>query len=477
MKKKIYIIGICGRTMAPLAKMFKDLGWEVSGADQGAYPPITDYLDDNHIPYFDSYQAEHITPDLDLVVVGGNTFHITKQNPEVDQAKKLGLTVKSYPEVFHEYLEKPESILVIGTYGKTTTCTLLAWVLETAGRNPSFDIGEIPENFPDGTRNTDSRYSIIHGDEHPTLGYSELPKFAYFTPKYLLLTAALWDHFNIYPTESEYLNVFKKRIQQMPKDGFLLMKLEGEHNQPLAKHAPCPVYTYSLVDPQADFYASLSSQKGEGRGDYKFEFINNKGGQRFPVEFSMLGKHNVENAVGAIAMALLLGVKPEAIQKAMQTFKGLKRHLELIFANQQVTIYKDQGQHPKKFQAAVEALKDQYPDRRLIAIIDPHASVLHDIHSLRFYAHTLDKADQVIIAMMKIRQLKKGEPKQHRVTGKKIRNAIQKTQPHVEYLPVDKQILKWLTANHHSGDVLLFLTTGGFRNLISDAVNLFDHKQ
>src|SRR3989338_6699490 len=201
MKKKLYIIGICGRTMAPLAKMFKDMGWDVSGSDHHAYPPNTDYLDKNQIPYFNSFSADHIKPDVDLVVIGGIAYHVGDINPEVDEAKRLGLTVKSYPEIFHEYLEKPESIVVIGTYGKTTIGALLAWILETAGLNPSFDIAEITENFREGTRNTESQYSIIHGDEHPTLGYSDLPKFAYFSPKYLLLTTALWDHFNIYPTE------------------------------------------------------------------------------------------------------------------------------------------------------------------------------------------------------------------------------------------------------------------------------------
>ena len=485
--------------MAPLAKMFKDMGWEVSGSDHHAYPPNTDYLEKNQIPYFNSFNADHIKSDIDLVVIGGIAYHVGEVNPEVDQAREFGLKVQSYPEVFHEYLEKPESIVVIGTYGKTTICALLAWILETAGLNPSFDIAEITENFPDGTRNTESQYSIIHGDEHPTLGYSDLPKFAYFSPKYLLLTTALWDHFNIYPTEEKYFNVFKQRIINMPRNGLVLMKLAGEHNQELAKYAPCPVYTYSLDNPQADFYveiephpnsplANLPAQAGgrksslfdkEGAGGSStntisnFDFIEKKSGKKFTIEFPMLGKHNLENAVAAIAMATVLGVKPEPIQKAMKSFKGLKRHLELIFENQKVHIYKDQGQHPQKFKAAIDTLKDYYPDQRLIVILDPHASVLHDINSLKFYDHTLDKADMVIIGMIKIRKLKQGESKQDRVTGRRIRNAIQKTQPKVKYLPVDRQILKWLKENSKAGDALLFLTTGSFRNLVQDAVEIF----
>jgi UDP-N-acetylmuramate: L-alanyl-gamma-D-glutamyl-meso-diaminopimelate ligase len=157
----------------------------------------------------------------------------------------------------------------------------------------------------------------------------------------------------------------------------------------------------------------------------------------------------------------------------MKSFKGLKRHLELMFENDQITIYKDQGQHPQKFKAAAEALKEQYSDRRLIVILDPHASVLHDINSLKFYDHTLNKADFVIIGMIKIRKLKKEESKHNRVTGRRIRNAIKRTQPKVKYLPVDRQILKWLKENQQSGDVLLFLTTGSFRTLIQDTVEMF----
>jgi len=453
--------------MASLGKMLKDMGWEVRGSDQNFYPPASTYLKKNGIPVNEGYDAEHIGKDIDLVVIGGNAMHVVKVNPEVERAKELGLKIQSYPEVFVDFLEKPESILVMGTYGKTTICAMLAWIMEVAGYNPSFDFAEVSLNFPDGTRNTDSRYSIIHGDEHPTLGYSELPKLAYFHPKYLLHTVALWDHFNVYPTEENFVKVFRERIKKMPKNGLVLMNLEGENNVELMREAVCPVHTYSVKDSGADYF----SDKIEiGEQGMKFDFVERVSSERFLVELPMMGRHNVENAVGAIGMARLLSIKVEEIQKAMKSFKGLKRHLELVTENEKVKVYRDQGQHPGKFKGAVEALKERYPNRRLLVILDPHASVLHDKKSLRCYDHTLDKASEVIIGMMKIRKVPRGSSKHDRVTGRKIRNAIKRTQPNVRYLPVDQQILDYLQKNLEGGEVLLFLTTGSFRGLVEDVV-------
>ncbi len=347
---------------------------------------------------------------------------------------------------------------------------MLAWIMDAAGLNPSFDISEIANNFPDGTRLTESQYSIIHGDEHPTQGHSELPKFAYFTPKYILHTATLWDHFNIYPTEESFIHVFQQAVSKLSADGFLLSCLEGANNQLVAKSAACPVYWYSTSSPEADFSAEQISFDD---GIMKFTFVEKSTGQTTAMELPQVGLHNVENAVAAAAMARLLKTETSVIQKALKTFKGLKRHLELMNTlHNDTKIYLDQGQHPGKFKAAVDSLRQAYPDRRIIAILDTHASVLHHPESLNWYGHAFDGADQVIISQIKLRKLQPGESKHERVTGKRVVNAIRPTQKHVTYIPVDDQLLAYLQKAIQPGDVILFLSTGNLRGLIPKTVKV-----
>lgn len=471
-KMKAYVIGIAGRTMSGLSMMLKDEGWEVTGSDQNAYPPATTYLENYGIQFHLGYDAMMVPLDVDVVIVGGNAYHVMNPNPEVEQARKLGLKVQSYPEFFHEWLEKKESLVVVGTYGKTTTCALLAWIMEVGKKNPSFDIAEIPLNFKKGTRNTNSEYSIIHGDEHPTLGYSELPKFAYFNPRYVILTAALWDHFNIYSTEQSYVKLYADLVARIPKDGWLLMSLEGENNDQVALHTKTKVYKYSFADKKADFFAR--EVRYSENGFTTFEFVDARDNSVFLIKTLLFGRANIENSVAAIAAAKLWGVGETGIKKAMLSFKGLKRHLESLLniksqgLYENILFYLDQGQHPQKARGAIEALKEYYPNRKLIVMFDPHASVLHDVESLNWYKGAFDMADEVIVGKMKIRKLKKGESKENRVTGKRIANVIKKYQSNVRYLPTNKQIVDFLKKTLHGNEVLLFLSTGDFEGLMDD---------
>jgi UDP-N-acetylmuramate: L-alanyl-gamma-D-glutamyl-meso-diaminopimelate ligase len=488
---KVHIIGICGRYSAGIAKLLKDQGWQVTGSDQGAYPPLTDYLKTHHIPFHQSYSADHMSKNLDLVIVAGNALHVDPKNPEYFRAKQLNLKITSVAEVLRDSVIKPQSIVVVGTYGKTTITALLVKIFTQAGLNPSYKIGDLSLDFPDFIHTTNSQYSIVEGDEHPTLGYSTKPKFHYYPAKYLLLTSALWDHYNIYLTETEYVNVFKTAVKRLPPDGFLLTSLEGAHTQSLARNASRPVYTYSSTNPKADFFASdihilnssttftfhhktRHSESGNhlAKPPLQSKHTSLETASDFPVTLPLFGQPNVENAVAAIALARLLKIDPRSIRQAVKNFRGLPRRLEVKAQAHGITLIHDQGQLPVKIQATLESLRQKYPHRRIIALLDPHASVLHHFASLKFYRHTFDAADQVIIARIFLRKLKKGQSKNLRVTGRRIRNAIKTTQPHVVYLPVDTQILKWIEENAQKGDLLVFFSTGPFRTLIQDTINM-----
>lgn len=446
--------------------MMKDLGWEVTGSDQGAYPPMTDYLEKNGIQYFKEYKAEHISKEMDLVVVGGNTLHVDKENEEFEEAKKLGIELKTWPELVQEHLIKPESIVITGTYGKTTISALLTKIFVEAGLDPSFMIGEVSEDFPDNVKSTGGKYSIVEGDEHPThKGFVDQAKFHFYNPKYLLITSAMWDHFDIYTTEEAYVRTYTEIIKKLPKDGFLVLAKGGINTARLALASPCEVFWYEPFNPEAAYKIGNIST---GEGKTQLQIL--EAGEEYVVETALFGKHNWENVFAAIAMARLLGVGVEAIQEAMKEFKGLKKHLELKFQNEKVEIYHDLGQHPAKAKGAVEATKERFPKKKLVVVLDTQASVLHDVNSLQWYGEAYAKADLVLVAPLKHRSKGEGED---RVTGSMIVKAIAEGGGKAKYLPDIEKLEQAIEEEVKDKVVVLFLSTGNFGGLIERVVDHF----
>ncbi len=438
MAKKVYFIGIAGKTMAPLAKAFKDMGWEVSGSDQEkVYPPISTYLEENRISYKRGYRAENVPKDADLVVAGYSALLIDSENPEYKKAQDLKLKIKSFPEVLQEYLIKENSIVVAGTYGKTTLSALIAWILTKAGLNPSYMTGGIPVNLGDGVRITDSLFSVVEGDEVPALRKTDPPKFMFFRPKYLLLTATKHDHPEIYKTPEDYLEAFVKLVGLLPANGIL-------------------IYNQESVDEKV---------------------VNNFAGKKVPyssvnqpwVKTNLLGRHNQENISGAIKLCRELGIKEEVIKDAVESFGGVKTRLEFLGKPGGRFIYWDFSQHPEKVKAALNALRENYPQNQIVCIFDPAMTGLKYQESLDWYPKAFDQADQVIVG--KVGFLKE-IPKGQRVTGRDIVEAIAQTQPQVFYEPIDEKIKKWLGENTHAGDVIVFMSSGGLRfmNLIDEVI-------
>lgn len=462
--KHVHFLGICGRGNAGVAKMMKDLGWKVTGSDQGAYPPMTTYLEANDIPYFSNYKAEHITPDINLVVVGGNTLHVDSENEEFEEAKRQGKVMKTWPELVQEYLVKPNSIVVTGTYGKTTVTALLTKIFQAAELDPSFMIGEASADFPDNVKNTEGEFSIIEGDEHPThKGFIDTPKFHFYNPMYLLVTAALWDHFDIYTTEEAYVQIYRAIIKKLPTSGFLLLARQGKNNQLLAQEAPCPVFWYDPFNGKSDYRIENVEVN-----DQVTKFTVREPDVSYEVETKLFGEHNLENIFAAIAMSRLLGIGVEPIQKAMRAFTGLKKHLELLAKSGKITVYQDLGQHPGKARGAVEALKKKYADKKLLVVLDTHASVLHEVTSLQWYGAAYARADEVLVAPLRHRTKAEGG---QRVTGSMIVQTIESGGGKAEYYPDIAALEADLLKKADENAVILFLSTGNFGGLIDRVIS------
>lgn len=425
--------------MGALAKAFKDMGWEVSGSDhKGVYPPISTYLQENNIPYVEGYAAKNVPHDADLVVVGHSALLVDSTNPEFLKAKELGLDIKSFPEVLQEYLIKENSIVVAGTYGKTTLSALIAWILIKAGLNPSYMTGGVPINMVDGIKFTNSFFSVIEGDEIPALQKEDPPKFMFYKPKYLLITATKFDHPEIYKTHDDYLQAFIDLVKLLPNDGLL-------------------IYNSDNVDENV-----ISSYGGKKVG---YSFTTESW-----IKTPLLGKHNLENICGAVSLCRELGIREEIIREAVNSFKGVKTRLEFLGKFKERFFYWDFSQHPEKVRSALSALREHYSQNRLICVFDPVATALKHKESLVWYPGAFDQADQVIVGKVSFMKKLKGEA---RVSGQDIVKAIVQTQKNVFYEPIDERIVEYLTTNTHEDDVIIFMSSGGLRfvNLIDKTIN------
>ncbi len=450
----IHFLGICGRGAAGIARVMKKKGYYVTGSDQGVYPPMSDYLDQEDISYYKEYKSDHINKDIDLVVIGGNTLHIDPYNVEVTKAKELGIKIIAWPELLAEHVMKKESVMVAGTYGKTTISALLVHMLQEANFDPSYMIGESVVGLDHNCEIGNSEYSVVEGDEHPTLGYSKLPKFAYFPPKYLVIMSAMWDHANIYPTENDFVGAFENLVKGLPEDGFIVADKEGANLEKLISKSKCKVYWLDN-----DKYKVVIDKSDNDQFGMKIRL--NLEDNLIEAESRLFGSHNARNILAASLAAWKLGAPLGAIKRAVEGFGGIKGRLELKFHSNLGSVYHDVGQHPGKAKGAVDALRWRFPDRKIIVVLDPQASVLHDSASLNWYDNAFNSADEVMVTQIAHRDTHGKD----RVTGGLIVRAIMKTQPNVNYFPEDESFIDSLKDKTKDNPVILVLSSGGFRGL------------
>jgi len=423
MVKKAYFIGIAGTTMAGLALAFKKVGWQVSGSDQkDVYPPVTTFLEQNNISYFKGYSEGNLSKAYDLVVAGRSALMIDPKNPEYFKAKKLGLKVLSYPEVIRDCLIKENSIVVVGTFQKSTTTALIAWILINAGLDPSFMIGGLPLNFGEGTRITDSKYSVIEGDETPTLLKTDPPKFIFYKPKYLLLTATQYDHPEIYKTKDDCLNAYINLVRLLPSDGVLFYDPVSVDER-VVKVCQCRKITFLA--------------KTQFKLDKRFQ----------------------ESNLRAITLANELKLDPKIIARSIASFQGLRGREELLGEFGGRIFYKDLSQHPLKVKSTIEALKKQYPQNKIIVVFNPSSTSLKYKSFLKGFKDSFSEAEKIIVSRV---DYLKEFPDEERVTGPDLVKAFGGGDK-VAYEPIDERIISFLETNTQRGDLIVFMSSGGLR--------------
>jgi len=377
---KIHFIAIGGAAMHNLALALKAKGFEITGSDDEIYEPSKSLLQANGIlPDAFGWFPEKITSELDAVIVG---MHARADNPELLRAQELGIKIESYPSFLYEQSKNKQRIVIAGSHGKTSITSMILHVLKTHNRKFDYLAGARIEGFDLMASLSDAPIIVIEGDEYLASPIDRQAKFLLYQPHICLISGIAWDHVNVYPTFELYTDSFKKLIQDLPKAGFLMF---DETDQVLADLTEnCPEHTEKVG------YQAHASSIQNGQTTLKGE-----DGKDYPIQ--VFGEHTLKNLNGARLICEQIGISSTDFYKAIQTFKGASKRLELVASTAHELFYKDFAHAPSKVKATTDALKNQYPSRKLVACLELHTFSSLNPAFLPHYAGTLQVADEAII--------------------------------------------------------------------------------
>lgn len=457
MVKHIYLIGICGTAMASLAGMLKQQGHQVTGSDAAAYPPMSDLLRELGITVHEPYSERNLDRRPDLVVIGNA---ISRGNVELERVLDERIPFCSMAAMLHdEFLAGREPLVVAGTHGKTTTTSMLAWIYETASaRNPrfapSFLIGGVAENFSTSFMVRPTRPFILEGDEYDTAFFDKGPKFLHYFPDAAILTHVEFDHADIYADLASVKTAFKRFVNLIPRRGRVVAYDASENVSECVAKAFCAVERYGFEDSS---YWRISDLRHDGP---MTRWTLWRAGERFAeIALPMAGEHNALNATAAAALAAGQGVPAADIVEALATFRSVKRRLEVKAVAEGVTIIDDFAHHPTAIRETLRALRECYPEQRLIAVLEPRSNTLRRNIFQNALVDSLALADMVVLAgVFKSENI----PEYERLDSSRVVHGLrERGVPAAVYQDADV-IAAALAPEVRSGDVVAILSNGGF---------------
>jgi UDP-N-acetylmuramate: L-alanyl-gamma-D-glutamyl-meso-diaminopimelate ligase len=375
--------------MGGLALIARQLGYQVSGSDQNVYPPMSTQLEQQGIKLMEGYRAENLDGKPDLVIIGNA---LSRGNPEVEAVLNRGLKYVSGPQWLSEHVLQDRWVLgVAGTHGKTTTTSMLSWILEHQGFKPGFLIGGIPLNFGISARLGDSSFFVIEADEYDSAFFDKRSKFVHYRPRTAILNNLEYDHADIFPDLDAIKRQFHHLVRTVPGEGLIISpESEANINDVLAMGCWTPV-AHTSIDADAPWNARLIQADGS-----QFKVLLN-GKEQGTVDWTLTGRHNVYNALSAIAAAQHVGILPADAITALAKFQNVKRRMEVIARINDVTIYDDFAHHPTAIATTLDGLRKQVGDERIIAIVEPRSNTMRMGVHTQTLAQSLGGADQALI--------------------------------------------------------------------------------
>ncbi|MBA4149259.1 MAG: UDP-N-acetylmuramate:L-alanyl-gamma-D-glutamyl-meso-diaminopimelate ligase [Verrucomicrobia bacterium] len=456
--KSVHFIGICGTAMASAAVAMKQRGFEVTGSDTNVYPPMSTFLAERKIEVMPSYAEQNLAHKPDLVVVGNA---ISRGNPEAEAVLERKLRYCSLPELLKEFfIRGKRSLVVSGTHGKTTTTSLLAWVFESAGLNPSYLIGGIPTNLGQGARFTDSDWFIIEGDEYDTAFFDKRSKFIHYLPEVAIINNLEFDHADIFDNLAAIKKTFSHFIRLVPRNGLLLASGDDENLADLINVNFCSVKRFGLGE-NNDIRASnlkLSSSSSE------FEVAG------FTFRIGLIGELNVRNALAVAIAARHCGISNEQIQSAFDTFKGIKRRMEVRGVSGGITVLDDFAHHPTAIRETLKALRIKYPNQKVWAVFEPRTNTTRRNIFQQELVSAFQESDAVVIAQVARLDLLKPED---RLDPAKLVEEIRANGKPTAYLPDADSIVAHVKEHACGGDVVCIFSNGGFGDIHEKLLKVF----
>ena len=453
--KTIYFLAICGTAMSSLAAMLKRKGFRVYGTDDGVYPPMSTFLQEQDIPVYAGYDVSHLDPRPDLVVVGNA---ISRGNCEIEEILDRRIYYVSLPDAMRDFfLRDSRSIVVTGTHGKTTTSSLLAYIFDYAKRDPNFLIGGIPLNFGRGFQIGEGNEFIIEGDEYDSAFFDKTSKFLKYCPTVGIINGIEFDHVDIFSSLEEIKIAFRRFVNLIPRNGLLVINRDSEVAIEVSKKALCPVITYGLT---ADSDWKATNIRVTAEGTFFDAVYDNR--RRGDIYLSIDGEYNIRNALAAVAVATYSGIDFETIIKACADFKGVRRRCELKGSIAGIDIYDDFGHHPTAIRETLATLRRKYPERRIWALFEPRsASTRRNIFQKAFVPAFID-ADYVLVApVYRVEQIASEEVLD---VFQLIKDLCDKNKGAKQFNSID-DILVYLKTRLQKGDIIITFSNGSFGNI------------
>ena len=368
----IHILGVCGTFMGGVALLAKQMGYDVSGSDTNVYPPMSTQLLQEGIRLQDGYSAKNLRRKPDLVVIGNA---LSRGNPEVEAVLNQGLAYVSGPQWLGENLLRDRWVVgVAGTHGKTTTSSMIAWILEYAGFNPGFLIGGIPLNLGLSARLGEGQYFVVEADEYDTAFFDKRSKFVHYRPKTAILNNLEFDHADIFDNIEDIKKQFHHFIRTVPGNGLIISPQNDKELIDVIGMGCWTRVENTLITKNMDSSVQWSAILDESDSS-SFQIVS-KGNIQGQIDWTLSGRHNVYNALSAIAGVVHLGLDTETAIEALRKFKNVKRRMEIRAKIGGVTLYDDFAHHPTAIASTLEGLRAQIKNQRIIAVVEPRSNTM-----------------------------------------------------------------------------------------------------
>ena len=430
--------------MGGIALLARENGHKVTGSDQHVYPPMSTQLEQAGITLMQGYEPEHLQPAPDIVVIGNA---MSRGNPAVEYILDQGLRYTSGPQWLAENILQDKWVLAVaGTHGKTSTSSLLAWILEYAGMKPGFLIGGVPENFGVSARSGESEFFVVEADEYDTAFFDKRSKFVHYHPRTLIMNNLEFDHADIFDDLEQIKKQFHFLVRTVPSKGLIVSPLmDGNLHDVLDMGCWTPLEHFD-VESQAQWHAEMKKPDGS-----EFSLLL-EGQLQGNVSWDLVGNHNVANALAAIAAARHAGVPVHVAIDALTEFVNVKRRMELRGEVLGIAVYDDFAHHPTAIKTTLEGLKNKVGDKRVIAVLDLRSNTMRMGFHAKELPESLEQADFVMVYQ--------GENIAWDVPG-----YFSSLKEKAKVFSSTADIIDNICTNARAGDQVLIMSNGGFENI------------